>query len=378
MVAAFDGGAVTSDAGAVLLCETDRAIGLIGRVAACFSDGRDPGQLIDALPTLVGQRIVAIALGYEDVNDHDRLRFDPVLALFGDSLEAKRKDCGAAGGQEHDEPAGTCPRRGGDRYHKIGCDREARQDVFVDVFLDAHGRGTMPPTIPCTATKGRVLPRLLRLLVVTAALRFLPAAVGGEAQALEHDAAFHLLACQPCRRQANFGSTIRAMAQMKPTSSRAIATTTSGAGLPAAVKLAVCAESCIRAFQEQGDRLRQPFQSVTDDLRHPRREPVRPSRRDQAGPCQRIAGPTPDRGATGRRVEPEKRHQLARRSNRPKLPTSATITAATTSDTPRRIAWTTGASDHSAAVRHRAGWGELTSAHPAQHLAHEYTRRRSR
>ena len=61
----------------------------------------------------------------------------------------------AAGGQEHDEPAGTCPRRGGDRYHKIGCDREARQDVFVDVFLDAHGRGTTPPTIPCTATKGR-------------------------------------------------------------------------------------------------------------------------------------------------------------------------------------------------------------------------------
>ena len=96
---AFDGGAVTSDAGAVLLRETDRAIGLIGRVAACFSDGRDPGQLIHALPTLVGQRIVAIALGYEDVNDHDRLRFDPVLALFGDSLEAKRKDCAPLAGR---------------------------------------------------------------------------------------------------------------------------------------------------------------------------------------------------------------------------------------------------------------------------------------
>jgi Transposase DDE domain group 1 len=63
VVAAFDGGAVTSDAGALLLRETDRAIRLIERVAACFSDGRDPGQLIQALPTLVGQRIVAIALG---------------------------------------------------------------------------------------------------------------------------------------------------------------------------------------------------------------------------------------------------------------------------------------------------------------------------
>ena len=58
VVAAFDGGAVTSDAGALLLRETDRAIRLIERVAACFSDGRDPGQLIHALATLVGQRIV--------------------------------------------------------------------------------------------------------------------------------------------------------------------------------------------------------------------------------------------------------------------------------------------------------------------------------
>ena len=184
VVAAFDGGAVTSDAGAVLLCQTDRAIGLIGRVAACFSDGRDPGQLIHALPTLVGQRIVAIALGYEDVNDHDKF-FRSGAGVVRRQPRGRAQGLCAAGGQEHDEPAGTCPRRGGDRYHEIGCDREARQDVFVDVFLDAHGRGTMPPTIPCTATKGRFLPRLLRLLVLSAALRFLPAAVGGEAQALE-------------------------------------------------------------------------------------------------------------------------------------------------------------------------------------------------
>ena len=140
VVAAFDGGAVTSDAGALLLRETDRAIRLIERVAACFSDGRDPGQLIHALPTLVGQRIVAIALGYEDVNDHDRLRFDPVLALFGDSLEAKRKDCAPLAGKSTMNRLEHAPGDGGDRYHKIGCDREALQDVFVDVFLDAHGK----------------------------------------------------------------------------------------------------------------------------------------------------------------------------------------------------------------------------------------------
>ena len=87
VVAALNGGAVTSDAGTVLLRETDRAIGLIERAAACFTDHRDAGQVIHALPTLIGQRIVAIALGYEDVNDHDVLRRDPVLVLFSDQLE---------------------------------------------------------------------------------------------------------------------------------------------------------------------------------------------------------------------------------------------------------------------------------------------------
>src|SRR5512134_2684871 len=140
VVAAFDGGAVTSDAGALLLRETDRAIRLVERVAACFSDGRDPGQLIHTLPTLVGQRSVAIALGYEDVNDHDGLRFDPVLALFGDSLEAKRKDCAPLAGKSTMNRLEHAPGDGCSRYHKIGCDREALQDVFVDVFLDAHGK----------------------------------------------------------------------------------------------------------------------------------------------------------------------------------------------------------------------------------------------
>src|SRR5512134_3520085 len=140
VVAAFDGGAVTSDAGALLLRETDRAIRLIERVAACFSDGRDPGQLIHALPSLLRQRIVAIELGYEDVNDHDRLRFDPVLALFGDSLDAKRKDCAPLAGKSTMNRLEHAPGDGCSRYHKIGCDREALQDVFVDVFLDAHGK----------------------------------------------------------------------------------------------------------------------------------------------------------------------------------------------------------------------------------------------
>lgn len=120
VVAAFDGGAVTSDAGTVLLREADRAIGLIERVAACFTDHREAEQVVHALPTLIGQRIVAIALGYEDINDHDALRRDPVLALFSDQLEAKRKDCAVLAGKSTINRLEHAPREGGDRYHKIG------------------------------------------------------------------------------------------------------------------------------------------------------------------------------------------------------------------------------------------------------------------
>ena len=138
VVAAFDGGAVTSDAGAVLLREADQAIRLIERVAACFTDHRDADQVIHALPTLIGQRIVAIALGYEDVNDHDVLRRDPVLALFSDRLEPKRKDCAPLAGKSTINRLEHAPRQGGDRYHRIGHDPKALADVLVDIFLDAH------------------------------------------------------------------------------------------------------------------------------------------------------------------------------------------------------------------------------------------------
>ena len=140
VVAAFDGGAVTSDAGAVLLREADRAIALIRRVAACFTDHRDADQVIHALPTLIGQRIIAVALGYEDVNDHDALRRDPVLALFSDQLEPKRQDCAPLAGKSTVNRLEHAPRDGGDRYHKIGHDPQALAAVFADVFLDAYGK----------------------------------------------------------------------------------------------------------------------------------------------------------------------------------------------------------------------------------------------
>jgi hypothetical protein len=137
VVAAFDGGEVTSDAGGLLLGATDRAIGLIGRFAACFNDGRAPAQVEHAIETMVAQRVFGIALGYEDVVDHDQLRFDPVLASLAGKLTARRKRCAPLAGKStlnRLEHAPTEPAR----YHKVGHDGAAIERLFVDLFLEAH------------------------------------------------------------------------------------------------------------------------------------------------------------------------------------------------------------------------------------------------
>src|SRR5260370_32216607 len=82
VVAGFDGGSITSDAGGLLLGAADRAIGLVERFAACFADRRCPELIEHEVRTLVGQRVFGVALGYEDLNDHDRLRHDPLFAVL--------------------------------------------------------------------------------------------------------------------------------------------------------------------------------------------------------------------------------------------------------------------------------------------------------
>jgi len=99
VVAAFDGGAITSDGGALLLGAADRAIGLIDRLAACFHDVRRPEWIEHEVATLVGQRVFGIALGYEDLNDHDHLRHDPMMAVLAGKLAARREDCAPVAGK---------------------------------------------------------------------------------------------------------------------------------------------------------------------------------------------------------------------------------------------------------------------------------------
>ena len=144
VVAAFDGGKITSDAGGVLLRATDRAIGLVDRFAPCFSDRRSAELIEHTVATMIGQRVFGIALGYEDVVDHDTLRHDPIMAVLAGKLTARRNNCAPVAGKStlnrlelgKAEPTS---------YHKIGHDPLAIEGVFVDLFLEAQRRA--PPQI---------------------------------------------------------------------------------------------------------------------------------------------------------------------------------------------------------------------------------------
>ena len=138
VVAGFDGGTITSDAGALLLGATDRVIGLVRRFAGCFVDHRAADQVEHSVATLVGQRVLGLALGYEDLVDHDQLRHDPVLAAVTGKLTARRSDCAALAGKSTLNRLEHAPAGKPTRYHKIGHDGAAIERLFVELFLDAH------------------------------------------------------------------------------------------------------------------------------------------------------------------------------------------------------------------------------------------------
>jgi hypothetical protein len=140
VVAAFDGGQVTSDAGALLLGVANQAIGMVRRLARCFADGRAPELVEHGVETMLMQRICGIALGYEDLVDHDELRHDPVLATLVGKLEARRKDCTPLAGKSTLNRMEHAPASALDRYHKIGHDPQAIEALFVELFLEAHQR----------------------------------------------------------------------------------------------------------------------------------------------------------------------------------------------------------------------------------------------
>jgi hypothetical protein len=138
VTAAFDGGAITSNAGALLLRRTDHAIGLSRQAAACFTDRRAADRVEHGLQTLLAQRVHGIALGYEDLNDHDTLRHDPVLGLVSGKLEARRSDCAVLAGKSTLNRLEHAPEDAMHRYRKFTVDGEAMQRLFVDLFIQAN------------------------------------------------------------------------------------------------------------------------------------------------------------------------------------------------------------------------------------------------
>jgi Transposase DDE domain group 1 len=149
VVAAFDGGAISSDGGSLLLRKAEALTGIIRQFAACFADHRNPELIEHSLEHLIAQRVYALALGYEDLNDHDDLRHDPLLATVvgktdptGRSRLRKRDEGKALAGKSTLNRLELTP-VGADhesRYKKIVCSTRAVEDLFVELFLQAYPR----------------------------------------------------------------------------------------------------------------------------------------------------------------------------------------------------------------------------------------------
>ena len=146
LVGAFDGGAITSNGGVVLLSQADKAIGMCDRLAACFTDHRSAAFVTHAVADMLRQRIFAQGLGHEDLIDHDALRFDPALMAALDRPEDALAGKSTLNRLEH---AGKIGR---DRYHKLDHDPIAIERLPVDLFIEAHEKPPVRIVLDLDAT----------------------------------------------------------------------------------------------------------------------------------------------------------------------------------------------------------------------------------
>ena len=187
VVAKFDGGRLSSDGGAVLLRAANQAFQVTGRLAACFIDHRNPARVEHSLESLLGQRVFALALGYEDINDHDRLRDDSLLALAldgpdltGQSRRRERDRGHALAGSStlNRLELGTLLEADEDRYKKVVASTEQIDDLAGGSVpghardapgADRAGRGCHRRSVARPAG-GSLLSRLLPPLLLPAAV----------------------------------------------------------------------------------------------------------------------------------------------------------------------------------------------------------------
>jgi Transposase DDE domain group 1 len=130
--AEFTAGRVSSDGGALLLREADRRVNLLDRLAGCFMDGRAPLLVKHRLPEMLAQRIYGLALGYEDLNDHEQLRSDPLLGLLSGKRELDEPLAGKSTLNRLELTGRSA------RYHKISYSAESMDRLLTDLFIESH------------------------------------------------------------------------------------------------------------------------------------------------------------------------------------------------------------------------------------------------
>jgi len=135
IVAKFDGGTISSDGGALLLRQTDQRLNLLPRLAECFLDGRKQEQVEHSILEMVSQRIYGLALGYEDVNDHEQLREDPMFCMLAGREEWERPLAGKSTLNRLELGTGI-----NSRYKKITFWKEALDELMVSVFIESQAK----------------------------------------------------------------------------------------------------------------------------------------------------------------------------------------------------------------------------------------------
>jgi hypothetical protein len=161
VVGRFDGGMISSDAGGLLLREVEKRFGILKRFAACFRDYRDPQRIDHSLETLISQRVYGIALGYEDLNDHDRLRHDVVMGVLCEKNDpsgmerARKRDQGkAVAGKSTLNRLELTPENANEksRYKKIVAHGEQIEDLIVNAYIETESTAPQQVVLDVDAT----------------------------------------------------------------------------------------------------------------------------------------------------------------------------------------------------------------------------------
>ena len=190
VIGRFDGGMISSDAGGMLLREVERWFGILKRFAACFRDYRDPQRIEHSVETLISQRVYGIALGYEDLNDHDSLRHDVVMGVLceksdpsGRSGRENATKAKAIAGKSTLNRLELTPEDANEksRYKKIVAHGEQIDDLMVDVYIEAQPTAPAEVVLDVDATddpylwesRGAVFSWVLRGLLLFAAVYIL-------------------------------------------------------------------------------------------------------------------------------------------------------------------------------------------------------------